>query len=387
MDPQAAPPPSPRTLEADGEWRGNLGVYRFSWRPQHKATQRLALHANARRRLPMHLGRTGDDERVSVTGESGAGHCAPHSPHRTELPVDHDGNLFCDARGISRNQRKKKHLELELQSLREAYARKIADTELQCEKQIEAAEADRNEWFKRKKVEIAKIRAGVIVMQALFERRKRKFISQMEQEREQTARQRKEMDEKMAAIEKKLADTTEEYESRIAEMQVAHEKKVAEMDKLQRTTEEQALRSERHLKIAEGEITRLQEIEKGLRFEIEDMKVRLQVAERAEDLKRAREKAEFLEDELRRLRKRMADRKHAEAEALRKELMEYVKFIVRILPDEWRARVKPEILQRLAAKVGPEEDSTMEAISARDPSSQHALPPLDDRAMLSRNSS
>ena len=30
---------------------------------------------------------------------------------------------------------------------------------------------------------------------------------------EQTARQRKEMDEKMAAIEKKLADTTEEYES------------------------------------------------------------------------------------------------------------------------------------------------------------------------------
>ncbi|CAE6930722.1 unnamed protein product [Symbiodinium sp. CCMP2592] len=51
--------------------------------------------------------------------------------------------------------------------------------------------------------------------------------------------------------------------------------------------------------------------------------------------------------------KRMADRKHAEAEALRKELMEYVKFIVKILPDEWRARVKPEILQRLASKHGP----------------------------------
>ena len=29
-----------------------------------------------------------------VTGESGAGHCAPHSPHRTELPVDHDGDAW-----------------------------------------------------------------------------------------------------------------------------------------------------------------------------------------------------------------------------------------------------------------------------------------------------
>jgi len=284
----------------------------------------------------------------------------------------------------------KKHLELELQSLREAYARKISDTELQCEKQIEAAEADRNEWFKKKKVEIAKIRAGVIVMQALFERRKRKFIRQMEEEREQTAKQRKEMAEKMAAIEKKLADTTEEYESRIAEMQVSHEKKVADLDKLQRTTEEQALKFERQVRIAEGEITRLQETEKSLRFEIEDMKVRLQVAERAEELQRSREKAEFLEDELRRLRKRMADRKHAEAEALRKELMEYVKFIVKILPDEWRARVKPEILQRLASKHGPVgEDSTVSCNSPPfpEPSSQPSLPPLDEHPMLSRGSS
>lgn len=284
----------------------------------------------------------------------------------------------------------KKHLELELQSLREAYARKISDTELQCEKQIEAAEADRNEWFKKKKVEIAKIRAGVIVMQALFERRKRKFIRQMEEEREQTAKQRKEMTEKMAAIEKKLADTTEEYESRIAEMQVSHEKKVADLDKLQRTTEEQALKFERQVRIAEGEITRLQETEKSLRFEIEDMKVRLQVAERAEELQRSREKAEFLEDELRRLRKRMADRKHAEAEALRKELMEYVKFIVKILPDEWRARVKPEILQRLASKHGPVgEDSTISCNSPPfpEPSSQPSLPPLDEHPMLSRGSS
>jgi len=319
--------------------------------------QRLALQTNARRRQFSCLSKGP----APVTSKPAA-HSGP-------------GSLWATM--------EKKHMELELQSLREAYARKIADTELQCEKKMEAAEADRNEWFKKKKVEIAKIRAGVIVMQALFERRKRKFISQMEQEREQTAKQRKEMDEKMAAMEQQLAETTADYEHRLAEMEASHAKKLVDLDKMQRETEERALRADRALHIAEGEITRLTDVEKELRFEIEDMKVRLQVAERAEELQRVREKTEFLEEELRRLRKRMADRKHAEAEALRKELMAYVEFIVKILPGEWRTRVKPEILQRLAAKhAGDHGELLVGPSSPAGVSEIPELPPLEaDRAV------
>ncbi|CAJ1385984.1 unnamed protein product [Effrenium voratum] len=251
----------------------------------------------------------------------------------------------------------KKQLELELQSLREAYARKIADTELQCEKKLEAAEADREAWFKVKKVEIAKIRAGVVVMQALFERRKRKFIRQMEEERAQTEKQRLEMNERVAEAEAKMVETTTFYENRLAETQAAHAKKLKDLELLQKETEDRAFRAEKLLKISEAENTRLQDVEKSLRFDIEDLRVRLQDSERAEELQRAKERSEFLEDELRKTRQKMMDRRHAEAESLRRELMDYVKFIVKILPEEWKVRIRPEILQRVASQhsASPEE--------------------------------
>merc|ERR1711959_112592 len=62
--------------------------------------------------------------------------------------------------------------------------------------------------------------------------------------------------------------------------------------------------------------------------------------ERADELLKRNAQIEALEAELKRTKKLMHERAHAEADALRRELMEYVKFIVHILPDEWQSKAK-----------------------------------------------
>lgn len=243
----------------------------------------------------------------------------------------------------------KKQLILELQSLREAYARKIAETELKYEKKLQDVEDEAEKWLQQKKNEVTQIRAGMVVMQALFEQRKHKFIKQMEEDRAHNARLKVEMEQRIAAAEQEIRDTKTACDKKVVELEASHSKKFKDLDFLQRQTEERAMRAERAVKVGEDEISRLHEVEKTCRFEIEDLRVRLQDAERAEELHRCREKVEFLEEELRKTRERMQNRRHNEAEDLRKELMEYVKFIVKILPEDsdWQERLQPELCQKL----------------------------------------
>eukprot|EP00435_Cladocopium_sp_Y103_P034821 s1800_g9.t1 len=137
----------------------------------------------------------------------------------------------------------------------------------------------------------------------------------------------------------------------VTEMQASHAKELKDLDSLQRQTEERAFRAEKQVKVGEDEIARLHETEKTCRFEIEDLRVRLQDAERAEELHRMREKVEFLEDELRKTRhldKEIVIVMHNEAEDLRKELMEYVaerKFWDE--SHEWQDNIRPELCQKL----------------------------------------
>lgn len=241
----------------------------------------------------------------------------------------------------------KKQLILELQSLREAYARKIAETELKYEKKLSEVEDEAQKWLQQKKAEVTQIRAGMVVMQALFEQRKRKFITQMEEDKAQNERLRVEMERRMAEAEEEMRVTRLACDKKVTEMEASHAKELKDLDFLQRQTEERAFHAEKQVKMGEDEIARLHETEKSCRFEIEDLRVRLQDAERAEELHRVREKVEVLEEELRRTRERMQNRRHNEAEDLRKELMEYVKFIVKILPEEWQENLRPELCQKL----------------------------------------
>jgi len=242
----------------------------------------------------------------------------------------------------------KQHLELEMYSLREAYARKIADVELNCERLLVDRDTDKEAWFKKKKVEVAKIRAGVVVMQALFERRKKRFMAQMEEEKEQFEKSMAEMKAEVAQTKATSIETSKEYEARLVTMEQTHEAQLAKLLEELKTSTDLSGRAEQDLARSQQDVKRLHEVDAVVRSEIDDLQTRLQEAEKAEELQLRAEQVEALELELRRLKKTTLDRKHAEADALRRELMEYVKFIVKILPEEWRVRLQPELLQRVS---------------------------------------
>eukprot|EP00930_Biecheleria_cincta_P086164 TRINITY_DN75516_c0_g1_i1.p1 TRINITY_DN75516_c0_g1~~TRINITY_DN75516_c0_g1_i1.p1 ORF type:complete len:407 (-),score=102.26 TRINITY_DN75516_c0_g1_i1:58-1209(-) len=250
----------------------------------------------------------------------------------------------------------KRHLELNMTSLQEAYARKIAETEISCEKQLQEAEQSRNDWFKKKKVEIGKIRAGVVVMQALFERRKQRFLKQMQEDRDAFEKEQERMKRELAEAKAETVQIREESARQVSDLVKDRDKKMEECTTREVELTERATRAERAAERADKEKHRLLEVEKGLKMEVEDLQMRLRDAERAEELQRRTEQVEALEIELKRVRKMMVDRKHADAEELRKELMEYVKFIVRILPEEWRTKLRPELMQRLEQQAQPLEE-------------------------------
>jgi len=188
----------------------------------------------------------------------------------------------------------------------------------------------------------------VVVMQALFERRKRRFEKKMQETEEAFAERKKEMDEEVARCKARTVEVEEEAEKKLKALKKEYEDKLKLAVFNTKELEDRTVRAEKAVAHGEREIRRLNEVEKNLRFEIEDLNIRLKDTERAEELRRKTEQVELLENELRRMKKKMEDRKHAEAEALRKELMEYVKFIVRILPENWQSTLQPELMQRLS---------------------------------------
>lgn len=239
-------------------------------------------------------------------------------------------------------------MELEMQSLREAFARKIAETELACERMLQERSTDQESWFKNKKVEVAKIRAGVVVMQALFERRKKKFTEKLENDKASFEAEKTTILKDLEASKAAHADIVEELELQLKQQKQMYLDKIAQLQEDQRETEARAMRAEQDLVKSDSERKRLLEIEDSLRSEVHDLKQRLYESEKREELQLLRAEVERLENELRRTKKKMEDRKNAEADALRKELMDYVKFIVRILPEDWRAQLQPQLMQRLS---------------------------------------
>eukprot|EP00933_Yihiella_yeosuensis_P058441 TRINITY_DN5891_c0_g3_i2.p1 TRINITY_DN5891_c0_g3~~TRINITY_DN5891_c0_g3_i2.p1 ORF type:complete len:383 (-),score=127.80 TRINITY_DN5891_c0_g3_i2:230-1378(-) len=321
--------------------------------PQHSAaTDRLSVHlANARRM--QRLRRGGKGEMASSAAGSSARPAAPQPPAAAKEAAAAAAAAAKVAPGGLWHATEKRTLEIEIQSLREAYARKLAETEMMCDRLINDKEKDREAWFKSKKVEVAKIRAGVVVMQALFERRRRKFFEQMEQEKEEFAQMEAKLNEDLEQMRSRTIQVAEESELKLLDQQKLYEEKLSSLRADLAESQERALRAEKDLYKSESESKRLAEVDTILRAEIDDLQARLQESEKKEELQLKQEQIDRLEVELRRTKKQMQDRKNAEADALRKELMEYVKFIVRILPEEWRERLQPQLIQRLQTQTPP----------------------------------
>lgn len=247
------------------------------------------------------------------------------------------------ANGDGALQLRARHLEEELQSLREAYARKIASTELRCEQLLREKDDEKAVWYREKKSDITRLQAGNVVMHAIFDRRRRKAMTQMAAEREEFDRQK-------AAFEEEMIQLKSEHEEacRLASEQMSRQfdtvaSKDAEFN-IERVYMENIKRKlEEEIRDLRAQIHRLTEDSERDRHEIEDLRIKLEESQRSEELANKNEQIEALEQELKKTKKAMKEQWHTEADALRQELQEYVKFIVHILPDDLQETVAKRV--------------------------------------------
>jgi len=239
---------------------------------------------------------------------------------------------------LRQNQLKVKHLKKEVQSLRDVYSRQMSCIEMRCERMLQEKDDERNAWWKEKKGEIRRMQACSVIMQSLFNKRKRVIESREKKQREAHARKEAEFKAHLEALEKEAKAAQEAAEAELAEKTAAFERKVDDL--LQDRAALQRRNSELENDVAKwrGEAERAQLHCVSMQQRVEALKEEVLKAEKAEEIARKDAQIDALEMDLKFARKQLRDAKHQEAESIRKELMECVKFIGQILPEEWRTR-------------------------------------------------
>jgi chromosome segregation ATPase len=228
----------------------------------------------------------------------------------------------------------------ELDSLKAMYARRISHDERIFEEQIRLKDEECERWFRAKKTDIKKMQSALVIMRSLFERKRRKFAEDMQAQSEKFDAQKAtwiedirklkaETEAEKAACRKELQEKTVEWQKKIQTANDDNKELQLRVRSLEESLADKKVECEKLRKEA-SELSRT----------MEQLKARLLEVERADELLKRNSQIEALEAELKRTKKMMHERAHAEADALRRELMEYVKFIVHILPEEWQSKAK-----------------------------------------------
>merc|ERR1719387_1475780 len=266
-------------------------------------------------------------------------------PHQPALPAG-----FCEDRkdvGLRRLRSENRRLCEELGSLKEVYSRQMATNECKFEQRLKDKEEECMNWYKDRRHDIKKMQNAFVIMKTLFDRKQEKSAAQLLEHQKEFEAQKEAWNEhvvsmgqrldieRMSSMDKNAAQAVE-YEKRLHDSQLQMDELRADIRKLQGNLAD---------KQREAEDMKQEKLEQ-MRA-IEEVKKRLVEAEKADELTKKNAQIEALEAELKRTKRMMTERAASEADALRRELMEYVKFIVHLLPEEWRNRVPNAQLKHL----------------------------------------
>lgn len=234
-----------------------------------------------------------------------------------------------------------KRLKQELESVREVFARHIANTETQCEKATREKDAECVRWYKSQKIETDKMHAAHSIMSAFFQRKQRCMQAEMQKNRLDFDLRKQEYHAAIVRIEADRVEENKRLQEEIARMETAN---AAAIEKLQEELFEAKARGEHledQLSKSEAENKCLREERVRNLREIDQLTVSLVEAQQSDELQRRGQIIELLEAELKQTKKDMLEQARLETEALEKELMDHVKFIVNALPEEGHQQQSP----------------------------------------------
>jgi len=242
---------------------------------------------------------------------------------------------------ISTAQRRTERLEAELQSLREAYSRKISATELRCERQLSEKDDECRQWYNDQKHEIRKMKACVVVMQALFGKKKRSLHEQLSTDRAEFLRKQGQLQEEMVRMEDRCRHELYSAKKEFQQKQDNSEIQIIELTgRVESLTVQKAEMQDDLVQERQGINSLREDIEKKAQT-IQELHRNLADAKQHDQLAAKVKQIEDLESELKRTRRNMQKQNQMENESLRQEVNDYIKFIVHKLPTDWEERREP----------------------------------------------
>jgi hypothetical protein len=237
------------------------------------------------------------------------------------------------------------------------YAKHTAYTELKCDKQLREKDQECTEWYKERKQEIQQMRSTVAVMKALFEKKRRRILTQMEAQQKEVAAVELDLRARIQQMEDQHGQEIVTLQGLIDTSASTHDSELAVAHRARLDVEGKVTRLEDQLEELRRENDRLKETNRQKTQEAQDARDRLAEVEKNANIDSRDEQIAALESELQTSRRSMKDRWKKEVESLRQELMDYVRFIVHILPDNWieteaKNKVPPELRDQLLRMAG-----------------------------------
>lgn len=230
----------------------------------------------------------------------------------------------------------------ELENLKTVMARRIAHDESKFDQKILEKDLDCEKWFKSKKQELKQMQAATYIMKSIFEARRLTLKEYMKQKEDEFVQEKFEWEQDLAKTKIRLRDQEADFQKHL-------DWQTGEWEKRQQNTEDEkdSVQAEnrllqQHLNLKKEECDELHKEKYEQSQALEQLRNRLLHVERADELLKANSQIEALEAELKRTKRTIHERQQAEADSLRRELMEYVKFIVHILPEELQNKVKEQ---------------------------------------------
>lgn len=240
-----------------------------------------------------------------------------------------------------------KRLEQELSDLREAYARKIANTELRCEEQMREKDEEMRKWYREQRADIDKTKACVVIMHAIFSRLLKKCTDRKNSDKDEFDRHKTHLQSEQERLKQEHGNAMNEMRQKLKEQADTYDREMSHLQGQKFSLEETVAKLEERLSTEKALTSKLTETNNKLRLDCDTLSKKLAENEKVEELARKQAHIDSLEEEMRRTREMLEKKAKGEAEALRKELMDYVRFIVRILPDDLRHHVADGAVETL----------------------------------------